>query len=227
MLTKEKIPEKLGKVADTVEDDFSHDFGDNSISEEPEMTGALAALLNSGFRKQSVDGDIEVRSKAYRSREEKESGPDLGIRFRFVTESFATQTAVLIQAKRSENHDVGLPLQCYKMLSRTTDAYIFRYSKSGITAIPALPVYFDQGTGGKFTKYYQMSFGDFFKRFFEGFIGEMQIARNIDKPSEASLVDERAKFIVDVVVYSSQSEDVEQLRFNNDIDRDYYRIMDR
>ncbi|WP_418280496.1 hypothetical protein [Halorubrum sp. DTA98] len=86
------------------------------------------------------------------------------------------------------------------MLSRTGESYIFHYTKSGINVYPARPVYYDGGWGGKFQKYYEISFTEFFTRFFEGFFGEPAIARSIDSPSDVGPRELYINHLIDVKI---------------------------
>ena len=194
-------------------------YSDGTHQREERISGHLTGLLATELDGTFASGSNTVRLDvgAYEARDEPESGVDIGLRYQLVTDDFHHSTGLLIQSKRVGNHDVHLPSQCYKMLVRTQEAYIFAYSQDEIGVFPAIPIYRDGGTGGKFTKYYQLGFVTFLSQFFEGFHGDLRIADTIDQPAEAVPVPERVKYLVDIKA------SVNRLEADfNEVERDHF-----
>lgn len=200
MLRPFDISENLQPRLEEVEKRVTEAYSDGTLQREERISGFLSGLLAGELDDSFEAGSNTVRIEvgAYEARDEPESGVDIGMRYQLVTDDFRHSTGLLIQSKRVGNHDVHLPSQCYKMLVRTQEAYIFAYSKDEIRVYPAVPIYLDGGTGGQFTKYYQVGFVTFLSRFLEGFHGDLRMAETIDQPAQAVPVPERVKYLVDI-----------------------------
>jgi hypothetical protein len=208
MLKAFDISENIQPSLEEIEDRVTDAYSDGTHQSEERITGFLSGLLATELDDSFSAGSNRVRIKvgAYEARDEPESGVDMGMRYQLVTEDFRLSTGMLIQSKRVGNHDIHLPNQCYKMLVRTQEAYIFAYSQDRIEVFPAVPIYRDGGTGGKFTKYYQVEFVTFLSRFLEGFHGDLRISETVDQPAEAFPVPERVKYLVDIKAAVNQDE---------------------
>lgn len=208
MLKSFDILESIQPGLEEIEDQVTGAYSDGTLQSEERITGFLSGLLATELDGSFTAGSNTVRIEvgAYEARDEPESGVDMGIRYQLVTDDFRLSTGMLIQSKRVGNHDIHLPKQCYKMLVRTQEAYIFVYSQDGIGVFPAVPIYRDGGTGGKFTKYYRVGFVTFLSRFLEGFHGDLRMADTIDQPAAAFPVPERVKYLVDIRAAVNQDE---------------------
>jgi hypothetical protein len=195
-----------------------------TFTSEERIAGYLSGLIADELRGEYSAGSDTVRISvdAYEAPDEPESGVDLGIRYQLSTEAFHVSTGVLVQSKRYGKSDPFLPSQCYKMLMRTQESYVFTYSEHKIGAIPSLPIYFDGGTGGKFTKYYHTGFVDFMDGLLRGYYGDLLIADKIDRPAEAFPLAERVKYLVNIKVAANPDKQDYERNFQW-IDSDHYR----
>lgn len=183
-----------------IEQQVTDAYRDGTVRSEDRISGYLSGLLATKLDDRFTSGSDTVRINvdAFESSDEPESGVDIGMRYQLATDRFNLSTGILIQSKRFGETDVHLRSQCYKMLTRTQEAYLFTYASDEIGVVPALPVYCDGGTGGKFTKYYRIGFVPFLSRFLEGYHGDLSIAEAIDQPAEAFPVPERVRYLVDI-----------------------------
>lgn len=192
----EQLRPRLEEVEEKVTDAYRRGIHEKEERISGYLTGLLSTELDGTFT--SGSNSLRVDVNAFEARDEPKSGVDIGLRYQLVTDDFHISTGMLVQSKRFGKADYRLTSQCYKMLVRTQEAYIFTYDTDEISVVPALPVYCDNGTGGKFTKYYHVQFVPFFCRFFEGYFGDLQMAGVIDKPADAFPIPERVRYLVDV-----------------------------
>lgn len=211
MISQHQVSEVLLSAIEIIEDNFTKHYSDDPLDEE-QLNGYLALHLADELQEAAESNEvIYADSTPYKNMEEKKTGADFGIRYQLATDDYLIESGFIAQAKKETNYDGNLPLQCFKMLSRTGESYIFQYTTSGIYVYPARPIYYDNGYGGKFTKYYEMPFVTFFKGFFEGFFGEPTIAKDIDKPSSVDPVGARIKYLLDVKIAT------EEIRFEEEV----------
>lgn len=220
MLKTFDISEQLQPRLEEIEGKVTDAYRRGTHKTEERVTGFLCGLLGTELDDTFTSGSNEVRIEvdAFEDIDEPETGVDIGMRYQLVTDEFHLSTGLLVQSKRFGKHDTHLPSQCYKMLIRTQEAYIFTYSPDTIGVVPALPVYCDSGTGGKFTKYYNVGLVPFLSRFIEGYYGDLTIADVVDQPAEAFPVPERVRYVVDI----RAEVNVDEADFTL-VDRDQYR----
>jgi hypothetical protein len=200
----ERLRSRLEKVEEQVTDAYE---GGTTRSEDRvsgHLSGVLSAELNDTFS--SGSREIRIDVEAFEGTNEPESGVDIGLRYQLVSEGFRLSTGMLLQSKRFGKSDPLLRHQCYKMLSRTQESYIFTYSTDEIGVFPALAVYCDGGTGGKYTRYYSEGFVEFLCKFLEGYHGDIRISDALDQPADAFPVPERVNYLIDMRVQVNQAE---------------------
>lgn len=219
MLKAFGISEQLQSRLEKVEKQATDAYGRGTNQSEDRVSGHLSGLLSTELNDTFKLGSDEVRInvKAFEGTNEPESGVDIGLRYQLVTEEFRLSTGMLIQSKRFGKSDPLLRHQCYKMLVRTQEAYIFTYSPDEIGVVPALPVYCDWGTGGKYTRYYRSGFVPFLCQFLEGYHGDIRVAGTLDQPVDAFPIPERVRYLIDVRVQVNQAE----AEFSH-VDRDHF-----
>jgi|GEM_PF-4581130 len=211
----EQLQPKLEKVEKKVTDAYDKGTNHSEDRVSGHLSGVLSTELDDTFK--SGTDEVHIDVEAFEGTNEPESGVDIGLRYQLITEEFRLTTGILIQSKRFGKSDPLLRHQCYKMLSRTQESYIFTYSSDEIGVVPALPVYCDQGAGGKYTRYYSNGFVPFLRQFFEGYHGDIRVADTLDKPVDAFPVPERVSYLVDVRAQVNQVE----AEFSS-VDRDYF-----
>lgn len=224
MLKSFNISERLQPRLEKVEEQVTNVYNKGTNVSEDRISGDLSGLLSRDIDctfKSGTD-DVNITVGAFEGTNEPESGVDIGLRYQIATEEFHLSTGMLIQSKIFGKSDPLLRHQCYKMLSRSQESYILTYSPNGIEVLPALPVYCDQGTGGKYTKYYTEGFVPFLCKFFEGYHGDITIADTLDQPTDAFPIPERVSYLVDVRIRVNQK-DPEFIP----VDGDYYRKLRR
>lgn len=219
MLRSFDISEQLQPRLEEIEEQVTTAYRRGANQTEERVSGHLSGLIAAKLAGTFTSGSKTVRVDvdAFEARDEPESGVDIGLRYQLVTDAFRHTTGLLIQSKRFGTHDYKLPIQCYKMLVRTQEAYLFTYAPNKIGVVPALPVYRDGGTGGKYTKYYHLDFVTFLSRVLEGFHGDLRLAGVIDRPAAAFPVPERVRYLVDI----KAAIDVDEADYAS-VDEDYF-----
>ncbi|GGL67130.1 hypothetical protein [Halocalculus aciditolerans] len=202
MLKPFEISERLQSRLESVEEQVTDAYESGTARSEDRVSGYLSGILSAELDDTFTSGSDEIRIDvdAFEGTNEPESGVDIGLRYQLVSEEFRLSTGMLIQSKRFGKSDPLLRHQCYKMLSRTQESYIFTYSPGEIGVVPALPVYCDGGTGGKYTRYYSNGFVEFLCKFLEGYHGDIRISDALDQPADAFPVPERVNYLIDMRV---------------------------
>lgn len=226
MLKRKNVSSKLEPAFAEVESAVTDRYYSGKTVSEDWISASLVSELERVDRSyKSGKYDVEVGVEAFEAHDEPESGADIGIRYQFHGPSFRISRGIIVQAKRYGTSHPDLPLQCFKMTQRTEQAYVFTYSESEISVFPALPILLDEGTGGKFTKYYSNPFPQFMSDFVEGFYGEIPVAENIDEPSNIHPVEERVRYIVDIKTGVSVRDEFVDFEFDR-VDRSHYSRID-
>lgn len=225
VLTESNIEDHLAPKVREVEESVKESISSGTAVSEERITGILSDEIRKKISISEIEsgGGLEIKTGAFEARNEPESGADLGLRYQFTNGNILLSKGVIVQSKRYGKSDIHLSEQCYKMLARSQESYIFTYSPKKIGVIPALTVYADRGVGGKFTKYYDSCFTDFFLRLLKGFHGDVRISDRIDEPAEIALLPQNVRYLVDIQVSAGDAIE-EEISFNR-VSHDQFRSI--
>lgn len=126
-------------------------YGAGRISQEPDFTSRLVQAIESEVNDDSQDQEVTWRGKVLADRgrgsEEKALGADLLGVASIGTAPHQTNKGFLAQAKRKDPNrkwtgrdKEDLVAQCEKMLAASPDSFVFLYSRTGVSVIPAISV---------------------------------------------------------------------------------------
>jgi hypothetical protein len=149
------------------------------VAQEPAMTDRMLGAIEGSLDGFSVNG-IRWHAKTLTDRgaksEESKFGADFIGVLNIALPDFVVNKGFLAQAKLVRDGDVGslrtLREQCEKMLVLTPHAYVFLYSETGVTVVPALSAV---STKASPVELYKRSAQRFFEEHLECFIGDRSI----------------------------------------------------
>ena len=184
-----ELAEAIQEAADKTIKNYNPDGGPGSHKTEDNITsGFIQAVTNIDYEERSIPDHFSIRPDTHQGYTEIKTGADLAIMYDVDIPEYTLQTAILVQAKRQGTRHYRkfrkAREQCGKMLSYTTDSFIFDYSKKEICAVPAVSVAgTDEHVFGKNTKYpkkyHKKGVGALFKELFMGYLGNEHTYNNI------------------------------------------------
>jgi len=155
------------------------------VTDEPNITDRMLGAIEQQFSRRSING-VRWTAKTLRATkgsgaEEKQYGADfLGV-LEVELSDYRIKKGFLAQAKRAEPREwfpraewQRLKGQAEKMLARTSDAFIFVYSrKKGVRIVPASAVV--SARTNTLFEIYNHSIGRFFEDHLKSFVGDLRL----------------------------------------------------
>lgn len=155
-------------------------YNNGTIKDEDAITSQIAAEIESKVNKSKYGNEGIITAKVYsRRKEEKLMGADLGV---ILDVNGRIQKAFLAQAKKGTYHKGYLKIinrntlavQCQRMLSTSSDSFIFIYTSNGVFVTTAF--------GCRNAYLYHKNLGRFFSEFLKCFIGDHKIIDIVKRP---------------------------------------------
>ena len=175
---------RINQIFESAESEATEDYDKGKVKDEDGMTVSLIKELSICERFDVWGKNILLDIEGFQGPEEGKSGADIGIRYQVCgPEIDNVSRGIVAQAKMyGSSRSRRLSDQCARMLKITDESYVFTYSPCQIRVAPALPIYLDDGRGGKFKKYLTDSFQSFMKEYTYGFHGDRKVARKMGEP---------------------------------------------
>lgn len=162
-----------------------HDYVAREIEEEPdftsEMLGRMKESMN-GYRTRGVRWTAKTLTSHRPNAQETEFGADFIGVVAFDLPEYKVSKGFLAQAKRIEpdsnirsNDWDRMAKQCRDMLSITPEAFVFLYSRAGISVVPAAAIRSSQRRCNPH-EFYSRSIVRFYEDHFECFVGDLRIS---------------------------------------------------
>ena len=189
---------ELSKRIKKAEDVIVTKLRDKRFSEEEDISARLAERIECEI--ESDYKDIKVKATTFKRKgihsEEKTLGADLMVVLEINKKDENLQKSFLVQAKKGEivsshiklAHDKKLIVQCNKMLTITSDSFVWIYTESGIFVVPAY--------GIKNRNPNRKSLSSFFKEFFSCFVGDHKLTENLNQ-----IIPEKLHYYANNILY--------------------------
>lgn len=184
-----ELAEAIQEAANDTIDNYNPDGGPGAHKWEDDITsGFIQAVTDIDYNSRDIPDEFSIIPDRHQASIEGKTGADLAILYDVDLSEYSLQTATLIQAKRqgtSHYKDFSKAIeQCSKMLSYTTDAFLFDYSEDEMCAVPAVSVAgTDESTFQDSTKYpnryHKKGLKGLFKELFMGYLGNEHTYRAI------------------------------------------------
>jgi hypothetical protein len=131
-----ELAKAVQEAANDTIDNYDPDGGPGAHKWEDDITsGFIQAVTDIDYSSRDVPDEFSITPDRHQGNIEGKTGADLAILYDVEISEYTLQTAILVQAKRQgtghyKNFSKARE-QCSKMLSYTTDSFIFDYSEEG------------------------------------------------------------------------------------------------
>jgi hypothetical protein len=161
------------------------DYVASKIEEETDFTSEMLGRMKEsmeGFRTRGVRWTAKTLTSHRPNAQETTFGADFIGVVSFDFPDFKISKGFLAQAKRVEPNGYissddwdRMVVQCKKMLWLTSESFVFLYSRTGITIVPATAIVSAQGRCNPHDFYFRR-ITRFYEDHFECFVGDLQIS---------------------------------------------------
>lgn len=184
-----KLAKAIQEAANDTIANYEPNGGPGAHKGEDDITsGFIQAVTDIDYASRDIPDEFSITPDRHQVHIESKTGADLAILYDVEISEYTLQTAILVQAKRqgtSHYKDFSKArAQCAKMLSYTTDSFIFDYSENEISAVPAVSVAgtkesaFQDNTTYP-DKYHKKGMKSLFQELFMGYLGNEHTYRAI------------------------------------------------
>lgn len=176
-----ELAEAVQEAANNTIANYNPNGGPGAHKWEDDITsGFIQAITDIDYNKRDLPDHFTITPDRHQANIEGKTGADLAILYDVDLPQYTLQTAILIQAKRQgtdhyENFSKAKE-QCGKMLTYTTDSFIFDYSEGEMCAVPAVSVAGTEKSAFQNDtqypqKYHKKGMKALFKELFMGYLG--------------------------------------------------------
>jgi hypothetical protein len=215
-----ELAEAVQKAANETIDNYDANGGPGAHKWEDDITsGFIQAVTGIDYTRRDIPDKFSITPDRYQGNIESKTGADLAILYDVEFSEYSLQTAILIQAKRqgtSHYKDFSKAReQCSKMLSYTTDSFIFDYSEEEMCAVPAVSVAGTKDSAFQNStkypeRYHKKGMKGLFQELFMGYIGNEHTYHAIWSETMKSSTPRRTS-----PIYTDGGEDYEEFEGEN------------